>query len=229
MNRIATTPRGFPFDELSLAEIQEQTVPVLNAIARLIPDRSIIYGCNLIDFATRVDGFILYAGEFMPFVGGANDGNFSILENVVDRTFNIGTDMDPMLEDHPAYYKRYAQIGTIVDAESVHPFTSLKPSPRFLTYLKKGTRYIGTVVPTVSDSTGTVIDVNFDTTVGTPLYMVLSNFYRANEAALGSFDFDIFGRTSTGFKIRLKNITAVITQLYFDYLIVPNGTINDGG
>src|SRR5690606_15802728 len=157
MNRIATTPRGFPFDEKSLAEIQEQTVPVINAIAKLIPDNSIIHGCHAVAGSgtpTRADGFILWQGEFMPFVGGENNINFSIVENVEERTFNIGTDLDPQLEDHPAYYKRYAEIGTIVGAESVHTIASLKPAPRFLTYLKKGIRFIGTVVPSIGSNTG---------------------------------------------------------------------------
>lgn len=226
MNRIAIAPRGFPFDEKSLSELQEQTVPVFNAIAKLIPDNSIIYGCNAgtnPGEPTRADGFILWNGEFLPFVGGVDSLNFSIVENVEERTFNIGTDLDPQLEDHPAYFKRFAQIGTIVDAESVHTMASLKPSPRFLTYLKKGTRFLGTVVPSIGENSGTIIDINFGENIGTNAYIVLTNFYRANQSAQGNFDFDIYAKTATGFKLRIKNITDAITKLYFEYLVVPNG------
>lgn len=227
MNRIATTPRGFPFDEKTLSELQEQTVPVLNAIARLIPDKSIVYGCNNVSAGgglERANGFIIWDGELLPFIGGPANANFSIVEDVGERTFNVGTDQDPQLEDHPAYFKRYAKIGTVDGAESVHPFTNLKPKPRFLTYLNKGTRYCGTVVPSVTDNEGTIIEVNYTESVGTAAYMVLANFYRNNSDSQGSFDYDIYDKSATGFKIRIKGITEEITQLFVDYLILPKSS-----
>lgn len=225
MNRIATTPRGFPFDELSLKEIQEQTVPVLNAIAKLIPDKSIIYGCQFNwETLERNDGFIIWDGELMPFVGGPPSAQFSIVEEVIERAFNIGTDQDPQLVDKPAYYKRFAKIGTVPDAESVHDLSALKRTPKFLTYLQKGRRFIGTVVPHIlqgPEGPGTIVTIDFES-VGTSNYMVLGNFYRANSAANGHFNYDIFEKAATGFKVRIKDVGEPISMLQFDYLVVPS-------
>tara|TARA_R100000306_G_C4338378_1_gene123937 strand:- start:169 stop:870 length:702 start_codon:yes stop_codon:yes gene_type:complete len=222
MNRIATTPRGFPFDEKTLSELQEQTVPVLNAIAKLFPDNSIAWGCGFNwETLTRQDGFIIWNGEFLPFVGGAPSSNFSIVENIENRVFNIGTDQDPQLEDHPAYFKRFAQIGTITGAESVHLMSALRAKPRFLTYLNKGTRFCGTISPVVYDTEGVIIEINFNEPTTNGAYMVFCNFYRNNQSAQGSFDFDIFNKTTGGFKIRLKGITGTVSNLFVDYLIIP--------
>lgn len=227
MNRIETTPRGFPFDELSLFELQNQTVPVLNAIAKFIPDNSIVYGCDY-NFSNSFynEGFIIWNGEFMPFKGGMLNPQFSIIEEVIERTFNVGTDQDPQLEDHPAYIKRYAMMGNIAGAESVENMTSLKRKPRFLTYLRKGRRFIGTVSPNylqTVDGEGTFIEVTFPS-LGTSNYMILGHFYRSNALLGGNFDYDLFEKTSTSFRIRIKNLTEPLTGLIFDYLITSSNT-----
>src|SRR5690554_3332480 len=219
MNRIATTPRGFPFDEKTLAELQEQTVPVLNALAKLVPDNSIIYGCDFnYELMRRNDGFILWNGELLPFVGGPPSAQFSILEEVQVRTFNVGTDQDPQLEDHPAYYKRYAKVGNIPGAEGVFDSIDLNRPPRFLSYLNKGRKFIGTVVPNgagVEATPNIKIMVLFDN-IYTSNYMVLGSFHHA--AGGGTFHYEIVDRGPTSFGVILKDISAPISSLKFDYL-----------
>lgn len=227
MNEIKTTPRGFPFDELALAEIQEQTVPPINAIAQLIPDNSIVWGCQISNALNISNGFIIWDGELMPFVGGQLASQFSIINEVVTRAFNIGTDQDPQLEDHPAYIKRYAKLGAVEGAESLHSMSGLRPAPRFLTYLKKGRRFCGTVVPQSivigEQQVGTVINIAFDS-IRISNYLVMGNFYRANTQSQGSFEYDVFAKTPTGFSVRIKNISEPISQLIFEYLVIPPET-----
>lgn len=230
MNKIFTTPRGFPFDELTLQEIQDLSVPPINAISKLIPSNSIIWGCQLsnsIDVVSslqRLPGYIIWNGELLPFVGGDNDTHFSIMEEVQQRQFNIGTEVDPILQDHDAYKRRWAQIGDIVGAQNVYPMTALKPSPRFLTYIRKGSIYFGTIVPAWIDIAiggGTIINITFPN-VGVTNYMIFSSFYSHAQAAQTDFSFDIFDKTATGFKLRLKMITGIINQLSFQYVLIPS-------
>ena len=226
MNKIATTPRGFPFDELTLQELQDISVPVLNAIGRILPTNSIVYGCGFTESLQRASGFISWNNEWLPFVGGANSINFSIVEEILERPFNVGTDIDPQMEDHPAYYKRYAKIGIVEGAESTHAFSALKPAPKLLTYLKKAVVYIGNVVPTIfslinESESNTIITITFPS-VGLSNYLILMNFHRSNEAAQGDFDYDIFAKTATSFKIRIKNVTATINNVSVSYLLIPN-------
>lgn len=231
MNSIKTSPRGFPFDELTLKELQEQTQPFLAALGSLVPDNSRVSGVehyikttgfSFVPYYT--DGFIRWNGELLPFKGGTADSEFSILEEIQDRTFNVGTEADPLLEDHPAYVRRWAQIGNIEGAESVHLISNLQRVPRFLPYLHQGTLYIGTTVPTLatfSKKIGTVITVQF-TDIGTSNYMVLSNFFRTGTTSQGEFDFEIIERTATGFKLLLKNITEPVKHMMYQYLIIPS-------
>lgn len=234
MNEIKTSPRGFPFDERTLQEIQDQTVPVLNAIGHLLPDNSRIFGVELPPIVEEGSefspGFIRWNGEFLPFLGGAYSTKFSIIEDVVERAFNVGTDQDPQLEDHPAYILRYAMPGDILNAESVHNFSDLGLSPKLLNYLHQGEVFIGTLPPSgmsgfmQTDGSGTVIDISFPR-VRYSNYLVLGNFYKANAQVQGSFDHDIFDRTNTGFKIRIKNVTDAVTNLFFQYVVVPRNNI----
>jgi hypothetical protein len=222
MNNIKTSPRGFPFDELTLQELQDQTVPILNALAKLIPDNSIIFGCAIDDLLAREDGFIIWNGELLPFKGGVNNAEFSIVQETENRTFNIGTEIDPQLEDHPAYERRWAEIGNILDAESVHQFSELGAAPKFLSFLVKGTIFCGNLVPVFGVGIqGTVIEINF-TTVGSVNYMVFSSFNRAGQSTQGEFDFEIFDRTAIGFKLLIKNISEPISNLFYQYLVVPS-------
>ena len=233
MNIIKTSPRGFPFDELTLQELQDQTQPYIVALAKMIPDRSIVYGCEItqdeviLSDVDYLDGFIKWDGELLPFKGGPANNEFSILEEIQDRTFNLGTDADPLLEDHPAYVRRWAEIGNVVGAESVHLMSLLKPAPRFLTYLKKGIVWLGTVVPMISTIGGDpvlIVNVSFGTDIlPTGNYMVFSSFYRTNAASQGDFDFDVYDRSANGFKLRLRNISEPVENLMYQYLVLPIG------
>lgn len=233
MNSIKTSPRGFPFDELTLQELQDQSQPYLNAIAKLVPDRSIVYGCeNSSELSpdgtqmllTRLDGFIVWDGELLPFKGGAWSEEFSIVQQTQNRTFNVGTKTDPLLEDHPAYVHRWAQVGNVVGAVSVHQLSDLNPAPRFLNYLAKGTAYIGSVVPmfkAVNGLGGSIVNVQFQTALPTSSYMVFSSFYRADGFS-ADFDYDVFDKSNTGFFVRIRNISQPINTLIYQYLTVPS-------
>lgn len=237
MNEIKTSPRGFPFDELTLKEIQDLSVPPINALGHLVPDNSWLYGGDIVYLAVGepgpggvqstlahyLDGYIRWNGELLPFKGGMMDIVFSIVEEVQDRAFNVGTKLDPQLEDHPAYVRRWAQIGNVAGAESVNSISSLNRAPRFLSYLEKGTTFIGTVVPTFMSTSGyggNIITISFPH-LGTSNYMVLSSFYRT-DGGTANFDFDILDRTATGFKLRLRNVSAPVGSLMYQYLIVPS-------
>lgn len=232
MNRIMTTPRGFPFDARTLAEIQNQTVPALESIARLLPNNSRLWGVEVPNVAhpdSRItDGFIIWHNEFLPFIGGPLHQQFSIIEEVVERTFNVGTDQDPQLEDHPAYVIRYATPGIIEGAEGWYNISQLGGAPKLLNHLGAGGVYIGSVfpyggraTPDHSGSFDTIIDVTFPEPLTDFNYLIIGSFYRHSLESEGSFDYDVFDRQKTGFKLRIKNVTDEINDLFYEYLLIP--------
>lgn len=226
MNSIFTSPRGFPFDAKTLKEIQDLSIPGLIGLTNIVPNNCRLKGVvavTLTQPATVSDGIIIWNKEILPFVGGANDAQFSIMEEIENRPFNIGTDVDPILQDNPAYKRRWAQVGNLVGAESVHSLNALKPIPFLLNNLAQGVVYLGTLVPGWSDQFGTIIPITFPT-VGTANYMILTSFYRAGVAAQPTFDFELFEKTTTGFKLRIKNISAALDFVFFEYILIPSAS-----
>ncbi|PKP26184.1 MAG: hypothetical protein CVU03_04955 [Bacteroidetes bacterium HGW-Bacteroidetes-2] len=232
MNKIEYTPRGFPFDSLTLKELQDFTIPYIHALGQIMPNNCRLWGCvenNQADPATITDGFIIWNKELLPFKGGVNStAQFSIIEEIQDRTFNVGTSLDPQLEDHPAYTRRWAQVGNIVEAESVHNLSLLKPKPKLINALNQGVVYLGTIAPGWNDLGGTVVPISFPS-IGSTNYMVLSSFYRAGVTTQPAFNYEIYDKTTTGFKLRITNVESLLTLVFFEYLLIPSAAQLLGG
>ena len=216
MNKIFTTPRGFPFDEVTMERLQAQYDEPTEALSAIFGGDRILKGV-ISSGGNYTDGFIVFRGEILPFVGGPIDNIFSIIEEVIDLPYNVGTRAAPIIEDHPGYTIRYAQIGTIGGAETTLTFSRLKRA-RLLEYSRRGQVFLGTIVPTVRQ--GILIQVTFPD-IATSSYQVVSSFRSLTSVFISDFYFQIQNQTSTSFQIFIKT-DIELPQLTYQYTLLPN-------
>lgn len=220
MNRLVLEIPGFPFDMQTLEELQGGTLPFIEALSTILPNRCRVYGVVVPNELPGdvSDGMIFWDGELLPFKGGSSASHFSICEEVIDRDHNVGSPEDPELEAHPAYVKRWAEIGNIPGAESVHQLSLLLPVPKFLRALTQGTCYLGNPQPVV-DPTGLKIDISFPN-IGTSMYSVLGSFTAAGSVNI-PISWLVKSPTATGFTLHLTSVVEPIHYCFFHYVIIP--------
>lgn len=93
---------GFPFDQQTLQFLQNTYNGVADVVKNLIGDKVIVSGVVELNNGEFSDGWIVYDGLLVPFIGGvSHNRNFSIVESVESLRFE-----DTQLK--PVILKRYA-------------------------------------------------------------------------------------------------------------------------
>lgn len=220
MSKLILETPGFPFDMQTLEVLQESTRPYIDGLSNILPNRCRLSGVEVVvaDPGSVSDGMIYWDGELLPFKGGEYNAQFSIMEEIIERDFNIGSPEDPELESHPAYVKRWAELGIIPGAESVHNLSNLRSYPNFVRGLATGTCYLGNPMP-VMDPTGLKIEIAFPS-VGTSVYSVLGSFTAAGSVNT-PISWLIKSPTISSFTLHLTNVVEPIPYCFFHYIIIP--------
>ena len=224
---------GFPLTQFTLAEMQESYRGALGAIARLVGDKTILYGVEVVG-VNVTNGWIAYNGELIPFIGGTANDKVAITEAAIARTFE-----DTNI--HDAYFTKTATCAALGDFDfadlvaastignlttgladlladflaHTHTWAAITDKPAgYITYV--GTFNVGDI--TSSDNQRT-IDIPDQ---GGSSYMVSGSLRSAG--ADGYNDNDVFwmvgSLTATNFKLLLREVSTITQNLRFDYAII---------
>jgi microcystin-dependent protein len=94
---------GFPFDENTLAFMQDSYRGALGALAKLCGDKTILAGVE-VNGGNVTAGWISYNGELIPFIGGAVAAQVKITETKTPATF----------EDNSVHDVEYVKVAELV-------------------------------------------------------------------------------------------------------------------
>ncbi|AMA49000.1 hypothetical protein [Flavobacterium covae] len=115
-NKLIVTATGFPGTNRTWRFVQDSFREPLGALAKLAGDKTIITGVDVDDTdpnnVTVSDGFIVYNGEIIPFVGGAFVGTVTVIETIENVLYNTDADNNLQLDSLPAYRTIFAKCGT---------------------------------------------------------------------------------------------------------------------
>jgi len=124
MNRIDLTQlNGFRFGQRAAKFLQDANIDMIAALASFFGDKIIISGVEVAAGAVS-DGWIIYNGEIIKFVGGAEGPDVVIQEQTEDSKF-----ADDILR--PVYKIRTAKIG----APGTFPFADLQRIDKYIDFL----------------------------------------------------------------------------------------------
>lgn len=106
MNRIDfSNLGGLPVTQATLAFLQTSYLYAFSGIANLCGDKTILTGVE-VTAGNVSSGWISYANELIPFLGGPLGDDVVITETGVARTFEDGN-------DHDVYFTKIAQCGAV--------------------------------------------------------------------------------------------------------------------
>lgn len=117
---------GFPGTNKTWRFLQSAFREPLEALAKLSGEKTILTGLvqSSVGGATVVsDGFISFAGEILPFVGGAIDDSVTLIENIESVNYDVDIDNDGVQDSLPGYKTRYLKFGS--DGIESFPFSDL--------------------------------------------------------------------------------------------------------
>lgn len=113
---------GFPGTNETWRFIQKAWREPLEALALLAGNKAILTGV-VATGTTASNGYISYNGEILPFVGGTIESNITLIETIVNVTYDVDLNGDSVLDDLPGYKTRYLKFGT--DGIDTFPFSDL--------------------------------------------------------------------------------------------------------
>lgn len=114
---------GFPGTNQTWRFIQQAWREPLEALAKMAGDKTILTGVEMLS-GQITNGYVSYNGEILPFVGGTPEASVTLIEQVVNVTYDVDLDGDASLDSLPGYKTRFLKFGT--DGISTFPFTDLK-------------------------------------------------------------------------------------------------------
>lgn len=231
---------GLPFTQDILAYMQTSYVESLLAIGRAFGDKVIISGCNVVAGVVS-DGFILVDGEAIEFVSSPLDAKVLLNTTAQSLTFKNGIQY-PVIKHTTATcapvgafdFSQLKRLDKLVDAQQsianlaialtnlitsfnnhTHSWNDItnKPIGAFATY--KGTHNIGDAL-------------QFDTTVTIAIPpQVNANYVVAGSMVGGNANLDIdndiswivSAKTTTSFKLGIREYTASAQNLTFEFVI----------
>ena len=105
-NKLIVSATGFPGTNKTLRFIQDAFKEPLGALAQLAGEKTIITGVVVDNTdpsnVTVSDGYIVYNGEIIPFVGGVFANTVTIFEQFENVDYNTDANDDTILDKLPA-------------------------------------------------------------------------------------------------------------------------------
>lgn len=219
---------GFPKNRETLKEFQDSFKLPIQEFLNILPGNRVFSGFEVTTNGgggmTSTEGRLIWKGKMWtiePFDGLTADGNYiSFFEEIINGTFNVGTQENPIYELRPWKIHRYAQVGTVAGNVGVALRSLFIRGRKLLEYLKAGSVFVG---PIVMEITTAIYHVDFLENIGTLDYQVIGNFKAADtdETFSRAFTWDINNRTKYGFDIYIQQATANSIPLIFDYTVIP--------
>lgn len=111
MKKLILSNTGFPVHVKTLQYLQDNTMNVVNAIARTYDNYTILWGMEVSGNVVR-NGAFVYNGEIIPFMSSTTGNNVVINELIDNSNYNTNPNNNVSFENLPAYSYKYAQIGT---------------------------------------------------------------------------------------------------------------------
>jgi hypothetical protein len=225
MNKIdLTNIGGFPLEEDTLKFMQDSYGDLFEALARMAGNKTILSGVEVAGSAVS-NGWIVYNGEIIRFVGGAAGPGVIIQEAAADALFEDGN-------LKPVYKTRTATIGAPADfpfSELVRVdtlaalFTKIKPQAGYVAYT--GSLNFGDVAHA---GVGTTISLNnslFPISIpdqGSTNYIVAGSL--VSQSVNPDNDNDvawvIAGKANDSFQIAIREIAELTQNLRFEFAII---------
>lgn len=113
MKKILFSGTGFPGGIKTLQTLQDNTLNVVQGLARQHENYTVLYGMEVNGAGTVISaGAFVYNGEIIPFVESATGTTITINETVETANFNTNPSSESSLELLPAYSIKSAQTGT---------------------------------------------------------------------------------------------------------------------
>lgn len=113
MKKILFSGTGFPGGIKTLQTLQDNTLNVVQGLARQHENYTVLYGMEVNGDGTVISaGAFVYNGEIIPFVESATGTTITINETVESANFNTNPSSESSLELLPAYSIKSAQTGT---------------------------------------------------------------------------------------------------------------------
>lgn len=115
--RINIAASGFPGTNKTWRFIQEAFAEPLGALAQLAGNFTIVSGVQPSFSASPMgvsysNGFVSINGEILPFIGGDQQAQCTIMETIENATYDVDLNNDSMLDSLPTYVTRYVTFGS---------------------------------------------------------------------------------------------------------------------
>lgn len=115
--RINIAATGFPGTNKTWRFIQEAFAEPLGALAQLAGNFTIVSGMEPSLSASPMgvsysNGFVSINGEILPFIGGNQQAQCTIIETVENATYDADINNDGVLDSLPTYITRYVTFGS---------------------------------------------------------------------------------------------------------------------
>lgn len=234
MNKIDfTNLGGFPLEQDTLKFSQDGNADLFSALANFFGDKAIISGVQVIG-GNVTDGWIIYNGEIIKFIGGAVGPDVVIIEQSSDAVFEDQT-------VHGVYKTRFATIG----APGTFPFADLQPIDSMLTqvaafaallaafnahthdYNNLTSLPFGKIVHMGSQNIGDInatdmsVLVNIPDQGGTAYYVHLTVWANDNNFANhNDIGWVLYDKQAASFKISFREFFAAVQNLRVEFIIV---------
>lgn len=240
---------GFPLNQAALARMQT-AYSIFNALGSIVGDKTIISGCNVVG-ANTTNGVVYVNGEVFEFRGGSTQSKVIVKEDVTNLVyknnnsypavktryvtfgagvgaidwvdFKRGFDTKDIAEGlankadqnsfealADAFVLVYEKMLTIEEGAQKNP-------TGIINYLAKGVFTIGD-----SPATDSIITVPIQD-VGTNNYMVLGSMVSKSSNYNSDNDviWSIREKRNTSFKITMREVSANLQDLDFEYMLIP--------
>jgi len=123
MKKILFSGTGFPGGIKTLQTLQDNTLNVVQGLARQHENYTVLYGMEVNGAGTVISaGAFVYNGEIIPFVESPTGTKITINETIEQSNFNTNPNNETSLETLPAYSFKSAQTGT----GGIHTFDTVQ-------------------------------------------------------------------------------------------------------
>jgi len=228
-NKLIVSATGFPGTNKTLRFIQDAFREPLGALAQLAGDKTIVTGVvvDTTDPANTIvsNGFITYAGEIIPFVGGSFANTVTIIEAFENANYNTDADNNQQLDSLPAYRTIYAKCGTggidifnfseLAPLKTIKELSNLELPSNVLTYLHKGSFVVET-------GYGTQIQTISFPDVGTNNYMIIQSAKTQSGLSVYPGEFTPDNYTQTSFTAKIPDYVDALPGNFviFNFMLI---------